>query len=96
MKIGYFKIFGAVTGVVSSTAGEVMQALADGVLDGTELARIIKAGIMGLRMAGVSRGDLDQVQVITTRNEYEMLPFKDGDVLVYGPSEVTGKLKIKV
>lgn len=96
MKIGYFKLFGVVTGIVSATAGEVIQALADGILDGRELAKIVKAGIMGLRMAGISHADLDQVQVITTRAEYEALPFKDGDVAVYGPVEVTSKLKIEV
>jgi hypothetical protein len=77
-------------------SGEIAQALADGVLNGPELARIVKAGVMGLRMVGVSHRDLDQVQVITTRAEYEMLPFKDGDVIVYGPEELTSKLKMKV
>ena len=94
--MNWFKIFGAVTGVATSIAGEVVQALADKVLDGTELGRIIKKGVYGLRMAGVSQDELDQIQVIMTREEYEALPFKDGDLIVYGPMELTSKLRIKV
>ena len=94
--MNWFKIFGAVTGVATSIAGEVVQALADKVLDGTELGRIIKKGVYGLRLAGVSQEELDQIQVITTQEEYNALPFKDGDLIVYGPTELTSKLRIKV
>jgi hypothetical protein len=34
--------------------------------------------------------------MVTTRAEYDALKFKDGDVLVYGPVELTSKLKIRV
>ena len=94
--MNWFKIFGAVTGVTTSIAGEVVQAFADNVLDGTELGRIIKKGVYGLRMAGVSQEELDQIQVVMTLEEYEALPFKDGDLIVYGPTELTSKLRIKV
>jgi len=92
----WFKIFGIVSSLAMNVAGEVVQALQDKVLDGPELASIIKKTIMGLRMAGVSQDELDQIQVITDRVEFETLPFKDGDVVIYGPSELTSKLKIKV
>ena len=94
--MNWFKIFGVITGVATSVAGEVVQSLSDGTLDGPELANIIKKSVRGLRMAGVSQEELDMVQVITTRQEYEQLQFVDGDVLVYGPVELTSKLKIKV
>jgi len=96
MSMKWFKILGIVTGMATQVAGEVVQALADGVLDGPELGNIIKKGILGLRMAGVSQDELDQIQMVTTRAEYDALKFKDGDVLVYGPVELTSKLKIKV
>ena len=96
MSMKWFKILGIVTGMATQVAGEVVQALADGVLDGPELGNIIKKGIFGLRMAGVSQDELDQIQMVTTRAEYDALEFKDGDVLVYGPVELTSKLKIKV
>jgi hypothetical protein len=92
----WFRILGIVTGIATTLAGEVVQALADGVLDGPELGNIIKRGIMSLRMSGVSQEDLDMIQMVTTRAEYEALDFQDGDVLVYGPIELTSKLKIKV
>ena len=91
----YFMIIAQITSLATLMAGEIVQALSDGVLDGPELANIVKRGILNLRMAGVSHEDLDQIQVITARYEYDQLPFKDGDVLFYGPSEVTSKLKIK-
>jgi hypothetical protein len=92
----FFKVFKVVMGVAMSIAGESMEAWEDGVLDGPELASIIKKGIMGLRMTGVSQDELDQILLITTKMEYDMLPFKDGDLVIYGPSELTSKLKIKV
>lgn len=94
--MNFYKIFGVVTGVATQIAGAVMQAFSDDVLDGPELANITKSGIQGLRMAGVSQKELDMIQVATTRAEYEALPFKDGDVLIYGPVELTSKLKIRV
>jgi hypothetical protein len=96
MSMKWFKILGIVTGMATQVAGEVVQALADGVLDGPELGNLIKKGILGLSMAGVSQEELDQIQMVTTRAEYDVLEFKDGDVLVYGPVELTSKLKIKV
>ena len=96
MSMKWFKILGIVTGMATQVAGEVVQALADGVLDGPELGNIIKKGIMGLRLAGVSHDELDQIQMVTTRAEYDALEFKDGDVLFYGPVELTSKLKIRV
>jgi hypothetical protein len=62
MSMKWFKILGIVTGMATQVAGEVVQALADGVLDGPELGNIIKKGIMGLRLAGVSHDELDQIQ----------------------------------
>ena len=92
----FFKVFKIVMGVAMAIAGEVCEAWEDGVLDGPELASIIKKGIMGLRMTGVSQDELDQIQMVTSRAEYDMLSFKDGDLLVYAPEELTSKLKIKV
>jgi hypothetical protein len=92
----WFKILGIVTGMATQVAGKVVQALADGVLDNPELGNIIKKGILWLRVAGVSQDELDQNQMVTTRAEYDALEFKDGDVLVYGPVELTARLKIRV
>lgn len=90
------KIIGAVMGVAMAIAYDVIEAFKDNILDGSEIARITKSGFQGLRVAGVSQAELDMIQVATTRQEYEALDFKDGDVLVYGPQELTSKLKIKV
>lgn len=90
------KIIGAIMGMAMAIGYDVMDALRDDILDGPEIARIIKSGIQGLRFAGVSHKDLDHVQVITDRAAYEALPFKDGDLIIYGPSELTSKLKVKV
>jgi hypothetical protein len=91
-----FKYFGIISGVAMALIGEVVTAMADGVLDGAELSRLIKRGVMSLRMAGVSQTELDQIQVITDRFEFDALPFNDGDLLVYAPQELLEKLKIKV
>jgi hypothetical protein len=92
----WFKILGIVTGMATALAGEVVQAMADGVLDGTELAHLIKRGIMTLRMSGVSQEELDQIQITTKLSEVEGLQFKDGDLMVYVPEELSSKLKIEV
>jgi len=92
----YFKVFRIVMGIALAIGGEVAEAWADGVLDGPELASIIKNGIMGLRMSGVSQKDLDMIQMVTTKGEYDMLDFKDGDLLLYAPEELIAKMKIKV
>jgi hypothetical protein len=47
-------------------------------------------------MTSVSQDKLDQIQMVTTWAEYDALEFIGGDVLVYGPGELTSKLKIKV
>jgi hypothetical protein len=92
----FFKVFKVVMGVAMAIAGDVLEAWEDGVLDGKELGTIISKGIMGLRMTGVSQDELDQILIISTKMEYDMLPFKDGDLVIYGPSELTSKMKIKV
>ncbi len=91
-----FKLFRVVMSVSMAISGEIAEAWEDGILNGKEMASIIKNGIMGLRMAGVSQKDLDQIQVVTQRYELEALSFKDGDIAVYGPQELINKLKIKV
>jgi hypothetical protein len=73
MKVNFIEIFGAITTVGTQAGIKVIRALEDDVLDGPELASIIKTAIRALRMAGVSHKDLDQVQVATTRAEYEMI-----------------------
>jgi len=92
----YFIIVSQVTSLATVMAGEIAQALMDGVLDGTELANIIKRLIMNLRMVGVSHAQLDQIKMVMTRPDFEALPFKDGDIVVYVPSELTDQLKIEV
>jgi len=94
--MNWFKIFGVLTGVATSIAGEVVQAMADGVLDGSELAGIIKSGISGLRMTGVTHDDLDQIKVVTSTYEHQQIDFQNGDIVVYAPVELLAKLKIKV
>lgn len=93
----YFIIVSQVTSLATVMAGEIAQALMDGVLDGTELANIIKRLIMNLRMVGVSHAQLDQIKMTTTITETTELAlnFKDGDIMVYVPSELTNKLKIE-
>jgi hypothetical protein len=87
---------GIATGVATVLAGEVVQAMADGVLDGTELGRLIKRGIMTLRMSGVSQEELDLIKIVSQKYEYDTLNFKDGDMVIYVPVELSSKLKIKV
>lgn len=96
MNVKFFKVLGVITGMSTMVAGEVVQAFSDGALDGSELAGIIKRGITGLRIAGVSQADLDQIQIATTQAEYDALDFQDGDMLIYSPKELTSKLKITV
>lgn len=96
MNMKYFQVFGAITAIGTQVGMKVVSAMEDDVLDGPEIGDIVKTSINALRMAGVSHADLDKIQVITSRAGYEALPFKDGDVLIYGPSELTGKLKVKV
>jgi len=93
----YFIIVSQVTSLATVMAGEIAQALMDGVLDGTELANIIKRLIMNLRMVGVSHAQLDQIKMFTTQIEFNgaQVTFRDGDILVYVPSELTNKLKIE-
>ena len=93
--ISYVELFITLNAVASQVAMQVLRALQDDVLDGPEVAGIVKAAIQGLRMTGVSHADLDQIKMITTKSDYDALPFKDGDVMIYGPSELTSKLKIK-
>lgn len=95
MGMNYFEVFMAINSVGTQVAIEVYQALKDGELDGKELTGIVKTGIRSLRMAGVSHDDLDKILMVTSKAEYDMLPFKDGDVLFYAPSELTDKLSIK-
>lgn len=96
MKINLFEVFGAVSTIGIQVGMKVVKALEDNVLYGPELAEIFKTSLQALRMAGVSNEDIDKVRVITTRAEFDQLDFKDGDVLVYGPEELTKKLRIEV
>jgi len=93
--VSYVELFITINAVASQVAMQVLRALKDDVLDGPEVASIVKAAIQGLRIAGVSHADLDQIQLITEKAEHDMLPFKDGDVIIYAPSELTSQLKIK-
>ncbi len=92
----YFILIAQLSGLATSLAGEIAQALSDGVLNGSELGSIISRFITNLRMVGVSQGDIGMIQMVTTRVEFDQLDFKDGDILVYGPSELTDKLEVKV
>lgn len=94
--MNYFRIFGIVAGIGTSVAGQIAQAMADGVLDGGELVGIIKTGIMGLKMAGVSTEELDQIRIVTTAYEFHQSDFVDGDLVVYVPVKLLSRLKVKV
>lgn len=88
------KLFIIIWGVVNSMVQEFCLAMFDKILTGVELVRIIKAGVMGLRLAGVTSGDVDKIKLITTKAEYDALDFQDGDGMLYGPKVLLEKIEI--
>lgn len=96
MKVSLIRVLGAITTVGSQLGMEIIIALEDGVLDGKELGKIVKRGINGLRMAGISQAELDQVHLIVDKYEFDTLDFKEGDMVIYSPAEVNAKLKVKL
>lgn len=93
-RIDVLRILTAIGAVGSQVGMEIVLALQDKKLDGPEVGRIVKRAIQGLRMAGVSQRDLDQVLFITDPFEFEALEFKEGDMLIYSPAEVNNQLQI--
>ena len=96
MRVNLIRVLGAISTIGSQMGMEIIIALEDGELDGKEVGRIVKRGINGLRMAGISQAELDQVQLIVDKYEFDMLDFKDGDMIIYSPAEVNAKLKVKL
>lgn len=96
MRVNLIRVLGAMTTIGSQMGMEIIIALEDGELDAKEVGRIVKRGINGLRMAGVSQKELDQVLLIVDKYEFDMLDFKEGDMLIYSPAEVNAKLKVKL
>lgn len=93
-KVNALRVLTAIGAIGSQVGMEIVLALQDRKLDGPEIGRIIKRGIQGLRMAGVSQKDLDQVKFIVDPFEFESLEFKEGDMLIYSPAEVNDQLLI--
>lgn len=88
------RTFILVWGVVNSMVQETLMAMMDKVLTGAELVRIIKAGLMGLRLGQVTSRDVDAIQLVTTAAEFDAVDFKDGDGALYAPKVLLDKLKI--
>jgi len=89
-----FRMMLIVWQVVNTITNEILIALIDGVLDGPEFLKIVKSGLMSLRLSNLQSTDLDRLQLITTASEFQSLGFQDGDGAIYVPKDVLEKLKI--
>lgn len=89
------RLFIIIWGVANGIMQEVLMAMMDKVLDGSEILRIIKAGLMALRF-GLSSVDVDRIELVTDAMEYKALIFADGDAMLYVPKDLLEKLQINL
>jgi hypothetical protein len=78
-----------------AVVNEILLAMTDGVMSHIEMLTILKNAIRNFKLE-LAQAEVDKIQIISSKLEYDTLVFEDGDAAIYAPVEVLEKLKIDV